>query len=253
MGLKKVKVAPPKPFFFKHGPRAVLLLHGFRGNSADVRMLGRFLEKHDYTCYAPHYSGHGTDPEQLIQTGPADWWNDAVSAYNRLKEEGYEEVAVIGLSLGGVFTLKLGYSYPVKGLIPMCAPMSMQTTDIMFQGVLQYAEEYKRYEGKEPEEIGEEVARIREAGMASLPDLREFVLDVREHVDEVYAPILVVQGEKDEVIDPASADVIYHEVQSPQKKLNKYAESGHVITLGPEKEQLHQDILEFLESLDWNN
>ena len=27
---------------------------------------------------------------------------------------------------------------------------------------------------------------------------------------------------------------------------------GHVITLGPEKEQLHEDILNFLESLDWN-
>ncbi|MET3576390.1 carboxylesterase [Bhargavaea ullalensis] len=251
--MKKVKLAPPQPFFFRHGPRAVLLLHGFRGNSADVRMLGRFLEKHDYTCYAPHYSGHGTGPEKLLETGPADWWGDAVEAYKRLKEEGYEEIAVAGLSLGGVFTLKLGYSYPVKGLVSMCAPMSMKTTDIMFEGVLQYAEEYKRYQGKEPETIREEVGSIREAGMDSLPDLREFVLDVREHVDEVYAPILVVQGEKDDVIDPASADYIYGEVQSPKKKLNKYPDSGHVITLGPEKEQLHEDILEFLESLDWND
>lgn len=34
-----------QPFFFQAGPRAVLLLHGFTGSSADVRMLGRFLEK----------------------------------------------------------------------------------------------------------------------------------------------------------------------------------------------------------------
>jgi len=40
-----MKVTTPKPFTFEGGKRAVLLLHGFTGNSADVRMLGRFLEK----------------------------------------------------------------------------------------------------------------------------------------------------------------------------------------------------------------
>lgn len=40
-----MKIVPPKPFTFEAGKRAVLLLHGFTGSSADVRMLGRFLEK----------------------------------------------------------------------------------------------------------------------------------------------------------------------------------------------------------------
>lgn len=31
-----------QPFFFQAGARAVLLLHGFTGSSADVRMLGDF-------------------------------------------------------------------------------------------------------------------------------------------------------------------------------------------------------------------
>ncbi|MFL6516850.1 MAG: carboxylesterase, partial [Bacillus sp. (in: firmicutes)] len=34
-----MKVVIPKPFTFKGGKRAILLLHGFTGNSADVRML----------------------------------------------------------------------------------------------------------------------------------------------------------------------------------------------------------------------
>ena len=36
----KMRIAQPKPFFFEAGKRAVLLLHGFTGTSADVRMLG---------------------------------------------------------------------------------------------------------------------------------------------------------------------------------------------------------------------
>lgn len=40
-----MKKKEQQPFFFPAGKRAVLLLHGFTGSSADVRMLGRFLEK----------------------------------------------------------------------------------------------------------------------------------------------------------------------------------------------------------------
>ncbi|BBP92335.1 hypothetical protein BsIDN1_59530 [Bacillus safensis] len=50
-----MKVVTPKPFTFKGGEKAVLLLHGFTGNTADVRMLGRYLNDRGYTCHAPQY------------------------------------------------------------------------------------------------------------------------------------------------------------------------------------------------------
>lgn len=247
-----MRISTPKPFFFEAGKRAVLLLHGFTGNSSDVRMLGRFLEKNGYTSLAPHYKGHGVPPEELLETGPTDWWQDVIGAYEQLKAAGYEEIAVAGLSLGGVFSLKLGYTVPVKGIVTMCSPMSMKTTDIMFDGVLKYAREYKKYEGKTDQQIEEEVEAIRETPMETLADLREFVYNVRDHVDHIYAPLLVTQGKKDTVIDINSANIIYDEAESIDKKINWYENSGHVITLGSEKEQLHEDILNFLESLDWN-
>lgn len=40
-----MRIQLPKPFFFEEGKRAVLLLHGFTGNSSDVRQLGRYLQK----------------------------------------------------------------------------------------------------------------------------------------------------------------------------------------------------------------
>src|SRR5699024_1393755 len=54
-----MKIKQPAPFTFEAGPRAVLLLHGFTGNSADVRMLGRYLESKGYSSHAPIYRGHG--------------------------------------------------------------------------------------------------------------------------------------------------------------------------------------------------
>lgn len=240
-----------QPFFFEAGPRAVLLLHGFTGSSADVRMLGRFLEKNGYTSLAPHYRGHGVAPEELIQTNPSQWWADVLAAYEALREKGYDEIAVCGLSLGGVMALKLALNKPLKGIVTMCAPMTMRTTEIMFEGVLKYAADYKKYERKSNITIEQEVAAIRAAGMPSLAQLREFVYDVRAQVDELYTPLFVVQARHDEVIDPHSANIIFEQAESTEKQLKWYEEAGHVITLSNEKAQLHEHIYAFLNSLDW--
>lgn len=247
-----MKITPTKPFFFKSGKRAVLLLHGFTGTSADVRMLGRFLEKKGYTSLAIHYEGHGVTPEELIESGPDQWWQDVLRGYDELIEAGYDEIAVMGLSLGGVYSLKLGYNRPLKGIVTMCAPMMMESTDLMFTGVLRYAREYKRYEGKTDAIVEAEVAQIEEKGMPTIADLRQLVYDVRDEITHLYAPLFVVQGALDKVIDPQSAHVIYNEAESIEKQEKWYAKSGHIVTLGPEKEELHEDIFNFLEKLDWS-
>ncbi|MDP4163238.1 MAG: carboxylesterase [Bacillota bacterium] len=248
-----MKLSTPKPFTFERGKRAVLLLHGFTGNSADVRMLGRFLEKKGYTCHAPHYKGHGVPPEELVHTGPEDWWKDVMEGYEFLKNNGHDEIAVAGLSLGGVFSLKLGYTVPIKGIIPMCAPMYIKSEEIMYQGILDYARQYKKYEGKSEEEIEAEMLEFQQTPMNTLKALQQLISDVRNHVDMIYAPTFVVQARHDAMINTDSANIIYNEVESVDKQLKWYENSGHVITLDVEREQLHEDVYAFLETLDWHN
>jgi carboxylesterase len=246
-----MKKLVPKPFTFKAGKRAVLMLHGFTGNSADVRMMGRFLQEKGYTCHAPIYKGHGVPPEELVHTGPEDWWQDVTEAYDFLKKEGYDEIAVVGLSLGGVFSLKLGYTVPVKGIVPMCAPMEMKSEEVMYKGVLAYAKEYKKLEGKMDEVIEMEMNEFEKTPMKTLTALRELIADVRNNVDMVYAPIFVVQARHDRMINTESANIIYNEVESIQKDIKWYEESGHVITFDKERDQLHEDVYAFLEGLNW--
>ena len=86
----------------------------------------------------------------------------------------------------------------------------------------------------------------------TLRELSDTLNGVKEHVDEVIDPILVVQAEQDTMIDPQSANYIYETVESDDKDIKWYANSGHVITIDKEKEQVFEDIYEFLESLDWS-
>ncbi|KMY55402.1 carboxylesterase [Bacillus sp. FJAT-27231] len=243
----------PKPFTFEAGKRAVLLLHGFTGNSSDVRMLGRFLQKKGYTSHAPHYKGHGVPPEELVHTGPQDWWQDVMDGYEHLKSLGHTEIAVAGLSLGGVFSLKLGYTVPVKGIVTMCAPMYIKSEEVMYQGVIDYARQFKKFEGKSEEVIEQEIEAFKKTPMNTLKALQNLISDVRNNIDMIYAPAFVVQARHDEMINPESANIIYNEIESTMKEIKWYEESGHVITIDKEKEQLHEDIYAFLERLDWND
>ncbi|HHY21063.1 MAG TPA: alpha/beta fold hydrolase [Bacilli bacterium] len=248
-----MKLVAPKPFTFESGERAVLLLHGFTGTTADVRMLGRFLQGKGYTCHAPLYKGHGVPPEQLLHTGPKDWWQNVREGYEYLQELGHKEIAVCGLSLGGVFSLKVGCTLPVKGVVSMCAPMTTKTEEAMYEGVLRYAREYKRLERKSDEQIEMEMRAFAETPMKTLGELQQLINDVREHLDHLYSPVFVVQARHDEVIDIDSANMIYEQVETDDKSIKWYEESTHVITLGKEKEMLHEDIERFLQSLDWSS
>ncbi len=241
----------PKPFFFEGGERAVLLLHGFTGNSADCRMLARYLEKKGYTCYGPQYRGHAVPPEELVKYGPEDWWQDVTEAYDFLKEKGYEKIAVAGLSLGGVFSLKLGYNVPIKGIVTMCAPMYIKSEEIMYQGVLDYAQEFKRQEGKNQDVINAEMESFKQKPMQTLKALQDLISDVRNQVDLIYAPTFVVQARHDLMINTDSANIIYNQIESVNKEIKWYEESGHVITLDKERDQLHQDVYQFLEKIEW--
>ncbi len=246
-----MKIVAPKPFTFEGGKRAVLLLHGFTGNTADVRMLGRFLQKKGYTAHAPLYRGHGVEPEELVKYTAEDWWQDVLDGYNHLKDSGHEEIAAVGLSLGGIFSLKLGYSKPVKAVIPMCSPIT-PNYDRMSGGIRRFAQEYKSKVGKSEEEIKEEMEAFEGTEEKTLKSLDKLIRDVRSHIDMIYAPTFVVQGRLDHMIDLDSANIIHDEVEAHKKKLKWYEESGHAITLDKQRDEVEQDVYEFLEELDWS-
>lgn len=248
-----MKIIKPKPFTFEAGPRAVLLLHGFTGNSADVRMLGRYLEKHNYTSHAPIYRGHGLTPEELIEATPEEWWEDVQQGMKHLRELGYEEIAVAGLSLGGVLGLKLAYSENIKAIITMCSPMAFNNEKQLTAGFRSFAKEYKQLERKDDQTIEKEVDDLLKNSDRLFHDLGDFIAEVKEQVNTIYTPTMVVQARKDEMIDTQSAPFIYENVESDVKEIKWYEKSGHAITFGVERDQLHEDVLAFLESLKWGN
>lgn len=247
-----MQIIKPEPFTFKgHKQRAVLLLHGFTGHSADVRMLARHLNKAGYTTHAPIYRGHGETPEDILKYGPDDWWIDAREAFDYVKGLGHEKVAVVGLSLGGTLSLKLAATEKVLGVVPMCTPMFADNQRELTAGFMQFAKEYKQAQQKQADLIQREIQALFEQASLLFGEIAELISQVKGRLPQIDTPIDVVQARLDEMINIDSAPYIYEHVSSVRKGLSWYEKSGHAITFGPERHQLHEDIYEFLEGLDW--
>ena len=246
-----MKVVAPKAFTLEGGKRAVLLLHGFTGSTKDVKRLGQYLQKRGYTCHAPMYRGHGVTPEELLQTSPADWWQDVVEGYNHLKNLGYKEIAVAGISLGGVFSLKVAEEFPVKAVVSMCAPIKRNSTDGLFDRLYNYAKIYKSFEGKSKEEILDELETLKMTNRDSFNGVHEMTEMTCGGLQLINSPTLVLQGLLDDDIYQESASFIHERVETDEKEIIWYKDSGHIITVGKEKDKVCEDVYEFLNQVEW--
>lgn len=247
-----MKLVAPKSFTFEGGNRAVLLLHGFTGSTKDVKRLGEYLQKRGFTCHAPMYRGHGEAPEALLQTTPTEWWQDAVDGYNYLKNQGYNEIAVAGISLGGVFSLKIAEEFPVKAIVSMCAPIKRSNTDGLFDRLYNYAKVYKSFEGKSRDVIIQELGALKDSPLDSLSEVQSFIEGACKELPTISSPTLILQGALDGDIYKESASFILEQVETDTKEIIWYKESGHIITTGKEKEKVCEDVYVFLNQLDWS-
>ena len=240
-----MRVQQPKPFFFEEQSEyAVLLLHGFTGNSSDVRQFGRYLQKQGIASMAPIYDGHGESPEALLRSNPHLWWRDVLHGYDELKAQGFEHIAVAGISLGGLMGLKLSLHRDVFALSTMCSPTRFKTEDEMFNKFVGFARQFKQLEGKSHDTIEREVNALTPTSMIS--DLLSFMEEVVSSLDDIMTPIYIAQGSLDTVIDIDSAEDIYNGVFSDIKEKKYYEQSGHIITQDKQKNQLFDDVLTFI-------
>lgn len=241
-----MQVKIPGKFHFNEGkkPYVVLMLHGFTGNTSDVRQLGRYLEKQDIPSYSFNYEGHGEAPEKILKSSPYIWYKQVVDTYDELKKH-YDRVFVVGLSIGGVLGLRLTLDREVEALATVCSPMSLKTNDELLENFKTYARMFKsRFEQKDEGEIDKEIELLSDESI--FEDIRSFIMSVRDDLDEIYVPMFIAQGEKDVVIDQGSAKIIYDTVDSDDKNIIYYKDSGHVLTLDKDKETFFEDYYDFI-------
>jgi carboxylesterase len=122
-----------------------------------------------------------------METDYHDWWEDVKAGIEELKERGFDQIAVGGLSLGGLMALRVAHHYDVLGVIPMSAPMTtFNNADKLYGDVINYAKEFKRLEGKDQDQIDKEIMEFRQLPTDTLHSVNRLIREVAEGLDMVH-------------------------------------------------------------------
>ncbi len=245
----KIVKKNPDPFYYQGNNKiGLLLIHGFTGTPAEMKLLGKYLHQHGYTVYAPLLTGHGKTPEEMAKTNHKDWWNSVTYAYDFLKEEGYEKIVSVGLSMGGVLSLKLAYKKPLSAVVAMAAPIYVHDKRMGWARWIKYVKTFQPKVKKEAY-IEEHLVAYDRTPIACVGSLDKLIKEVKRNLQKIMIPAFIMQGKKDETVYYESASYIYEHVGSTVKEISWYEDSTHIMTLDREREQVFSDIRIFLEKL----
>ncbi|MHA6261209.1 alpha/beta hydrolase [Sporosarcina sp. CAU 1771] len=243
-----MRIKNAEPIFIEGNDVGVLLLHSFTSHTRDMNMLAKSIhQSFGFTCAAPLYRGHGQEAEALIPYAIDDWWEDALKSYQDLAKRS-RQVIVIGLSVGGIFALKLAAEFPIARIVVMSVPIDSKPLELK-QRILDFAFRYKKIENKSKQQIDKELIEFNLMPLDSFERFNQFNTETINELEKITAPIAIYYGGWDDSIYEENAQEIGENVSSIEIELKKFEDSSHLMTLSREKERLYEEIHLFLSSL----
>ncbi|MGV8145795.1 MAG: alpha/beta hydrolase [Alkaliphilus sp.] len=235
-----------RPFYFEGGRKACLLIHGFTGTPAHMLPLGKFLSEKGFAVKAVLLKGHGTTVEDMRKTNYEDWFASVEKGYKELIAR-YDNVYVIGFSMGGILTLQLAQKYDMPKIVTIATPMRVFDKLAKWTWIGKYFMKYKPWgEPEDPEQEEKRyVIRYDKVPLNCADSMMKAMKKVEKKLTEVNSDTLVIQPRKDKSVIPTSAEIIYDNVSAKQKKLIWLENSYHGCTLGKERDIIHKEIFSF--------
>src|SRR5690625_7311881 len=83
----------------------------------------------------------------------------------------------------------------------MCTPILFDNEERLTVAYKGFAKEYKQLEQKDPQTIEQEVSDLVADSVNMFQEIGKFINDVRDNVDTIYTPTMVVQARLDQIIN----------------------------------------------------
>lgn len=249
-------------FLLPGGRDGILLIHGLTGTPAEMRFVGKGLNRAGFTVLGMQLAGHCGTEADLLATGWRDWYASVREAADRLSTQ-VDRLFVGGLSMGALLALKLAVDRPaqVQGIalygttfaydgwtIPPIARLSFLLPLAMRLGIGRK----RRFMEKPPYGIKCERVRQRIAGSMlsgdsaagglagnpwpSLAEFHRLSRRVRRQLGDVRAPCLVVHSSNDDVASVRNAQLVERKLAQVETLLlyNSY----HMVTVDQEHREV---------------
>lgn len=226
---------------------AALCLHGLTGTPYEVRPVAQALCARGIRAKGITMAGHGGGVEELARSRHAEWIGEARAAFEALRAE-HDRVHLVGVSMGGLVSLRLAQTTAVDGLVVVGTPLALAPPVPQLAPLLRYVWKARRKRGSD---IQNASARARHPGISAMPldsvcELMRLQSEVIADLGRVVAPILIAHGALDRTARPRDAHRLHAAVASQDKELFMLPRSGHVATVDHDGPALARAAADFL-------
>ncbi len=251
-----------KPILIQgEGKKAVLMIHGFSGSPRDFGRLPSLFSAQGYDVIVPLLPAHGRGARALAEINAGDWTEYVFRTYEEIRNQ-YEEVTVIGLSMGSALSLLTAAEYadrPPEKLILLSPFFQVRQEWYFLLPIETYHDvlaDYVPYLQSLPGQsavckgsphAGKFVKRQYVATHAS-SEAFKVARAARQRVKDfagLRVPTLMMQSREDRVTDYETTRKIVESLGSEHVRLVTLTRANHVLPRDCEAERIEEEILEF--------
>jgi len=245
----------PAPFDFPGDHRGVLCVHGFTGTPFELRYLGKRLNERGFTVMGPALPGHCTTPEQLDGTSWTDWYGAAERALDDLSAR-CDQVAVVGLSMGGALTLHLARhrGAELTAIAALATPLWLPPIGRALVGLYRHTPLRHAVPilPKKASDVRDPVMQRDNPAYTGLPARALLQLDdllriVRDEVGAVHTPAMVMHARQDHSVPFACSEELALRLGSGTIEHRTLYASYHVIGIDVERDLVAREVGIFFE------
>lgn len=224
--------------------KAILLIHGFAGGNYDYGDLGNDLELfRSFDVFTFTLPGH--DKVVINRVTREDWIKKAETQIEKLINNGYHEIYIIGHSMGGVIASYLASKYKEVKKLVLAAPafryFSFKNDKLdVVQSLKKVPKLFKEYPS---EEILSRFFKI------PITTIKEFMKLVEEHTNDIQkitCPTLILWGTKDEIVPKDSVNYVFDNISSKSVTLFEIKTLTHDLFINDRYEDVKKIITFFL-------
>jgi esterase/lipase/1-acyl-sn-glycerol-3-phosphate acyltransferase len=237
----------------------IVLCHGYKSAPKEVESLAIFLNQLGFKVYAVRLKGHGTTPLDHSTCKYNDWYDSLLTGYCALSIV-CEKIIMIGFSMGGLLTLlsssnKNNHS-KLLAIISINSALMLNNFAIKFaRGFEMYNDILNKfniqkghldYVDDQPENPEINYSRNYISAIVQLEKIME---ECDKNLPLITQPALIIQADKDPVVNPLSAQNIYNKINSQYKIISMMDFKNHVIIHGYNSQKVFDEIKNFFFNL----
>lgn len=223
-----------------------VLVHGFTGLPLELDPLAAALGQRGFDVLSPSLAGHDGTIAGLRGISATDWIESVAVPVRDALERG--PVHLIGFSMGALIAVLVEIELPVCSLV-MLAPaihyarprLVLRQADVFVRGRLQKESTEAAYLEKRPSGFLLTPPR-------SLDQFRQTVKMAKLALPRVAAPACIIQGDRDEIVDPVSSNYAYAHIGSMHREVHHLPRSRHHVCLDVEADNVIDLVAQFLAS-----